>query len=122
MKVRKTAYVIALYGNRSYLLWHNPEAVINRASKFFDQSRCEVVISSMKGRIEHFAAIRHRIAHAHASSGFDQATVAIAGRRYPAARPGVFLRDWAPHSPVPMRWIEVIVMELRGLAFQIVPV
>lgn len=110
-----------LYGNNQYLLWHNPQKVVTRAANHFTNSRHETVIASMQGRVVHFASIRHRIAHAHAENDFNSATMALAGRRYRGARPGKFLRDWARHSQVPMRWFEVISFEFRGLAFQIVP-
>lgn len=110
-----------LYGSRSYLLWHNPQKVIQRASRFFHTAKHETVVASMQMRIEHYAAIRHRIAHAHARLQFDAATAFLVGRRIRGARPGRFLRMWAQHSPMPMRWIDSIALELRQLAFQIVP-
>jgi hypothetical protein len=110
-----------LYGHQHYLLWHNPNTVTNRAARVLHQSRHETVLASIQGRMEHFAAIRHRIAHAHASSEFDAATMALAGKRYRGSRPGRFLRDWAPHAPVPTRWMDMIAVEFQGLAFQIVP-
>ncbi len=111
-----------LYGRQNYLLWHNPQKVIQRATTHFTGSRHETVIASMQGRLQCYADIRHRIAHAHAASGFDLATMTLAGRRYRGSRPGRFLRDWAPHVPTPTRWVDVIVLELRGLAFQIAPI
>lgn len=110
-----------LYGNQQYLLWHNPQKVVMRAASHFTNSRHETVIASIQGRVVHFSSIRHRIAHAHAEDNFNTATMALAGRRYRGARPGRFLRDWAHHSQIPMRWFEVISFEFRGLAFQIVP-
>ena len=111
----------AVYGNQQYILWHNPQRIVQRANQFFSQTRHGAVIGSMQGRIQSFAAIRHRIAHAHGRDEFDAATMSLAGKRYPGARPGRFLRDWAPHTPQPTRWIDVITTELHGLAHQIVP-
>lgn len=111
-----------LYGNQSFLLWHNPQKVTQRAARFFTNSRHETVIASMQGRLQCYANIRHRIAHAHAASDFDQATMTLAGKRYSGSRPGRFLRDWAPHTLTPTRWIDAIVLDFRGLAFQIAPV
>jgi hypothetical protein len=111
----------ALYGNQQYLLGHNPGKIIARVAQHLRQSRHEIVIASIHGRMEHFAAIRHRIAHAQASTDFDTATMALAGKRYRGSRPGRFLRDWAPHAPAPSRWIDMIAVEFKGLAFQIVP-
>ncbi len=113
---------VALYGNQRYLLWHNPRIITVRAAQHLRLSRHETVIASIQGRMEHFAAIRHRIAHAHAGTEFDRATMMLAGKRYRGSRPGRFLRDWAPHAPTPSRWIEMIALEFQGLAFQIVPV
>lgn len=111
-----------LYGGRSYLLWHSPKKVVQRASRFFQQSKLETVVASMQTRIENYAAIRHCIAHAHAVQPFDAATTFLIGRRVRGSRPGRFLRIWAQHTPQPMRWIDFITLELRQLAFQIVPV
>ena len=110
-----------LYGTRDFLLWHNPRKVIDRAKGYFSGSRHETVLASCEVRVGHFAAIRHRVAHAHGGTEFDQATMALAGRRYPGARPGRFLRELAPQLNPPGRRLEAIVAELRGLAFQIVP-
>lgn len=110
-----------LYGTKSYLLWHNPGIVIARARTYFQSSRHEIVIGSIQGRVEHYAAIRHRIAHAQAEIEFDRATMALAGRRFRGSRPGRFLRSWVQHSPYPLRWIDQILLDFRGLAFQIVP-
>jgi len=110
-----------LYSGAQFLLWHNTQRVVARAQRHFTLSRCETVLSSMQGRLEHYSAVRHRIAHVHADANFDSATMALAGRRYRGSRPGRFLRDWAPHTVQPTRWLEVILNDYRSLAFQIVP-
>lgn len=71
--------------------------------------------------LEHLAAIRHRIAHDQkdARTNFDTASSAIAGRTYPGARPGKFLRDTDRSSP-PRRWLEVTTDDLVNLARQMV--
>ncbi|WFP65479.1 hypothetical protein [Mesorhizobium sp. WSM4904] len=80
----------AILGNQLYKLWHNPGQVINRARAYLNNSRYEIIVASAQARLQHFAAIRHRIAHAqdHAAREFDQATMSLAGRRYPGSRPG----------------------------------
>lgn len=85
----------AVLGNRDYVLWHNPKAVVDRSRKWFVSARHDLVIDSTVGRLEYFAAVRHRIAHAqeHAKKQFDVATTGLIGRRYRGARPGRFLRD-----------------------------
>lgn len=111
----------ALLGSRQYMLWHNPSHVITRAAGVFTNSRYEQIIASSQARLTHFSAIRHRIAHAQkdAAQKFDTASMSIAGRRYPASRPGRFLRDWQPASNPPTRWINVVCTELESLAVQI---
>jgi hypothetical protein len=111
----------SILGNRNYILWHNPNQVISRAQAYLTNSRYELVISSAQVRIGHFAAIRHRIAHAqtHAALEFDNATTALAGRRYRGARPGRFLRDRTPNAQPPRRWLNTIGSDLTTLASQI---
>lgn len=110
-----------LFGNRGFALWHTPSTVVTRAQSFFANGRHEIIVSSNQARLAHFAAIRHRIAHAqdHAKFQFDQTTMALCGKRYLGSRPGVFLRDWAPSSTPPRRWIDAIAGELFSLAKQI---
>lgn len=110
-----------LLGNKPYLLWHNPDLAINRASRIFNNSRYENIIASAQQRLKHFAAIRHRIAHSQkdAAQKFDTASMNIAGRRYAASRPGRFLRDWQVGSTPPTRWLASICLELESLAKQI---
>ena len=111
---------------RGYSLWHNPHDVIGRCATYIRSGspRCpaiqEGVIRSSVSRIASFSAIRHRIAHGQhdAKVKFDAATNALHGRTYPASRPGRFLRDINPSSG--SRWLESIVLELGGLAAQIV--
>lgn len=113
----------AVRGGRDYVLWHNPDQVVKRAQRWLDNSRHELIIGSSIGRLEYFAAIRHRIAHSqsHARAQFDAATMALIARRYKGGRPGRFLRDWVPGAHPPIRWLDRIGNELMGLAHQIVP-
>lgn len=115
-----SAYSLLL-GKNNYLLWHNSSIVLRRASGYFANSRYEQIIASAQGRLENHARIRHRIAHAQddAAAKFDQATMALAGRRYRGSRPGRFLRDKQPGSNPPQRWFELICSELDSLAAQI---
>lgn len=113
----------AIRQGQPFLLWHNPHKVIDRARYWFVNSRHETVISSIQGRLESFAAVRHRVAHvqAHSAAAFDHATILLVGRRYPGSRPGRFLRDWVPNVTPPTRWLTLIGHELSGLASQVVP-
>jgi hypothetical protein len=110
-----------LLNGRQYLLWHNANQVISRAAGVFNNSRYEQVLASAQQRLMHFAAVRHRIAHAQqdAANKFDLASMSIAGRRYAGARPGRFLRDTKAGANPPSRWLSEIFGELEHLAQQI---
>lgn len=113
---------LLILGGQQYKLWHNPNHVKNRSIGFFTAGRHETILSSSIARIEYFASIRHRIAHGQedARIKFDLATMNLAGRRYPGAKPCLFLRDWVPGASPRIRWIEAISNELHGLALQII--
>jgi hypothetical protein len=113
---------VRLLGAHDYKLWHNPDTVIKRSDLYFDPgtSFFRSVIAANRASLADFAAVRHRIAHAqeHAATQFDDATMNLAGRRYPAARPGRFLRDCEPAAPQ-RRWLEVIATEISDVAHQL---
>jgi hypothetical protein len=106
---------------RDFLLWHDPDRVISRSRTFLVQCPHENVLASHSSRLAHFSAVRHRIVHEQedARSKFDLAAIQLAGRRYPASRPGRFLRDWDSTTVPPRRWLETLGTELRNLAAQI---
>ncbi|SMD20277.1 hypothetical protein SAMN05880593_1524 [Rhizobium sp. RU36D] len=110
-----------LYNGRSYLLWHDPVKVIDRANRYFLNSHYMQVIASLQARLTWYGAIRHRIAHAQtdAARKFDQVTMSMAGRRYRASRPGRFFRDIRPASNPPERWLNIVCDELESLAVQL---
>jgi hypothetical protein len=118
----------AVLSGKSYILWHDPQRVIDRCRSFIRSgaSGCPCVlattISSNLTRLAHFAAARHRIVHdqADAQRKFDAATMQIAGRTYPSSRPGRFLRDWDTSTSPQRRWLDVLIGELASLANQIV--
>jgi hypothetical protein len=113
----------ALLGGHDYLSWARPTTIQQRARAYVIGGTHELVIASAATRLEWFAAIRHRVAHASAfaRSQLDLATVQLNGRRYRGASAGRFLRDWNTSRPVPERWIHTIASELKGFAKQIVP-
>jgi hypothetical protein len=114
----------ALYDGRSYLLWHNPSAVHKRCTKWFQNGIHAQVIASNEARLEWFAAVRHRIAHGsdQVKGEMNAASVGLAGRRYPGAAAGRFLRDWHEAEPLQKeRWLRSIADELGGLASQMSP-
>ena len=110
-----------IFGRRHFALWHDPTTIANRARQHLARCPHELVIQSHAPRLEHFAAVRHRIAHGQddAKQKFNTATMMICGRRYPGSRPGRFLRDRDSTTMPPQRWIEVLASELIGLAGQI---
>lgn len=112
----------AIRAGQQFVLWHNPTTVADRCASHLNGSRNEIVVRAFSGRLWHFARIRHRIAHDQddAKQKFDNATMAMAGRRYPASRPGRFLRDTVMMGGVQVRWLDVLMNELAGLASQIV--
>lgn len=109
-----------VFGARGFALWHDPTRVTNRAIRFLTSCPHELVVQSNVARLQMFGHIRHRVAHGQddARTKFDAATMFICGRRYRGGRPGRFLRDWDSTSPG-RRWIDVLSLELSGLAAQI---
>jgi hypothetical protein len=112
-----------LYAGQDFLLWHNPGTVRRRAMNWLQLSPHETVIDSNFSRIEWLAYVRHRVAHGstHAKGQLDTATINLAGRRYPGASAGKFLRDWDGGSSPPIRWLQSIGAEFKSLASQISP-
>jgi hypothetical protein len=117
----------AVLGTRPYVLWHNPQTVIDRCNRFIRSGPgCPSVqgnvIGSDYARLIHFAATRHRIAHEQtdAKTKFDAATQYFVARTYPASRPGKFLRDFDVTKIPQQRWLEVIARELSSLLAQMV--
>lgn len=113
---------IAALNGKDFLLWHNPNTVVNRSARYFVSSPMATVIFSNMNRLEHLSAIRHRIVHAQSDARlkFDTATMTLTGRRYRGSRVGLFLRDLDVHSNPPKRWLERLGDELVGLVSQIV--
>lgn len=109
-----------LYGQRDFLLWHNPRTVIGRAQSALSSSPIETVASSSLQALEWMAAVRHRVAHDsdNARDKFDRATMGLAGRRYRGGRPGLFLRAIDGGQS---RWLPLLGSRLQGLATQIAP-
>ncbi len=111
----------AVLGGQSFFLWHSASRITTKAGKFFASSPIQAVVQSNQSRLDHLAAIRHRITHSQsdARNKFDLATMAIAGKRYAGSRAGSFLRDLDVNTTPALRWVENLGLELQGLAAQI---
>ena len=98
----------------AYLIQTIGEAA-RRVSSSFQSTHSDVPWAKVVG-------MRHRIVHDQidAKNKFDIATLQIAGRTYPASRPGRFLRDWDRSATPPRRWIEVLIADLIQLMHQLV--
>jgi hypothetical protein len=109
---------VFLYGNRDYLLWHNPTASANRIANFLSNSPIELVLRSQQVRLQAFADIRHRIAHDSDDSKtkFQNAALMLAGAQY-SGSPGKLLRATDISDPLNQpKWIRVISYELVSVA------
>ena len=71
---------------------------------------------------ESVARVRHHIAHntRDTRQKFDAATLALAGRTFTNARPGLFLRSINHAPPGTRTWLDTVALELTGLAGQLV--
>lgn len=113
---------------KTFLLWHNSLQIINRCRLHIRPRSAtipgiqESIISSNQARLDAFSAIRHRIVHNQkdAKPKFDQATLLLVGRTYPASRPGKFLREDEARHALPRKWFEGISTELVNLASQMI--
>lgn len=113
----------AVLGKSDYVSWANHYRVVGRSRNFISAGFHETVLNSNISRLEAFKAVRHRIAHqsGFAIREFDNATVMLVGRRFPASSPGKFLRHVEKPQPVPETWLQRIAVELKSLAPQICP-
>jgi hypothetical protein len=111
-----------ILGGKDFQLWHNPPTILNLTDKFFvaDKSYFRDVIAANSAALSDYAAIRHRIAHGqqHARERFDDATMNMAGRRYPGSNAGRFLRDQQAAVP-PRNWLAYIADELFDIGHQL---
>lgn len=105
---------------RQFLLWHDPQRVANRARGYITGGTHETIISSNLPDLQHFANIRHRIAHLQedARVKFELSSMSLCGRRFRGARPGKLLRYWFSSTE---RWVDKIALDLVNLAKQITP-
>ncbi|NUL46901.1 hypothetical protein F7P69_17095 [Cellulosimicrobium funkei] len=109
---------VALYGNRPYLLWHNPEGVVNRVAKVLDGSPLEAELAANKSKLEHYGNVRHRVAHGSedAATKFKAASQYLTGVIHNGS-PGKLLRSQDMTDSLNLRrWISVITADLQSVA------
>jgi hypothetical protein len=112
----------SLFQNRTFLLWHDPQAVVQRAQRHLVACPVEVQLAGRLARLAAMAAVRHRIAHSSRDSRlrFSAAAVVITGAPH-SGPPGRMLR--APNIADPLnqpKWIKVLADELRDLALTLI--
>lgn len=107
----------ALYGNRDFLLWHNPLKVTTRISGVLLNSPLEVELVASAAWLENVGHVRHRIAHSSpdASRNFQIAAASIGGGSFRGS-PGRFLRSEDLADPLNRtKWIVKIDEGLRRI-------
>lgn len=108
---------------RSYLLWHDAQTTIDRATRNLNGCPVETVLSANKVDLDDYAKIRHHIAHNSRDSGIKFAAAAsrLTGSEY-SRRPGKLLRSADISDPLnPTKWIRVIVDDMAATVLQICP-
>jgi hypothetical protein len=112
---------IAVLGGSQYIAWYKCSTVIRRCQTHIPNGWHEMTINSRLTDLEHYSAVRHRIAHgqANAKAKFDLATQHFAGKTYRGSRPGRFLREWDGTTWPKKTWLDTIVGDLCNLAGQI---
>lgn len=108
---------------RRFLLWHNPQDVIDRSKRYLQIGPHEAVLQSALTEIEDFAAIRHYIAHRNHDTAvkFQAAATRLTGAPIHGGRAGRLLRDQTidPVTGAQTNWLERIGADLKRYAKQI---
>src|SRR5262249_48276443 len=75
----------AVLAGQQFVSWADPVRVEQRARQFMFGGAYAQVLAAARARIQAFASVRHRVAHAsdYARQRFDQATMMLAARPYP---------------------------------------
>jgi hypothetical protein len=112
----------AMLAGKDYFLWSNAGKVLKMVKKHVDNGRHEIVVSASRGPLEHYAAIRNRIAHGQpdAIQKFNNAVLALSGRRNYGSRAGRFLRDIDTGALPQRRWLDSIARALKAYANAVV--
>lgn len=118
-----TAALGALYGNRSYLLWHDVGRDIGRAKTHLLNCPLETILAANKVQLDDYASIRHHIAHNSKDSRqkFEAAARRITGSTH-GGKPGRMLRSEDISDPLNTpKWIRKVVDDMAGVVLQICP-
>ena len=110
-----------LYDSQSYLLWHDPGKVAQRAARYLVDSPLELVVRAEKPRLNIFSTIRHQIAHDSADTKlqFRAASTLLASSTF-SDNAGKLLRSPDMSDPLNQpKWIRVISFELINVASSI---
>ncbi len=104
-------------GGRPYLLWYDPVRCIARVQAQVTGSPLENALSANQGSLQHYAAIRHAVAHRTTDSlqAFQTAALALTGVAH--SSPGELLRTQDHSDPLnPVRWLRKISSDFRKVA------
>lgn len=113
----------ALYGKKTYLLWHDIGRDITRSQKYLVSSPLEIALVAHRARLDDYAAIRHHIAHNSTDSRqkFETASLRITGSTH-KGQPGRMLRSEDISDPLNTpKWIRNVVDDMAGVVLQICP-
>jgi hypothetical protein len=104
-----------------YIRWGSTKIALDAAKAVLTNSRHQILISAEKTTLDHFGAIRNRIAHGQldAITKFEATAMHFAKRRFDG-RAGRFLRDFDRTGGRYMPWIMSIGISLKAYASKIV--
>jgi hypothetical protein len=112
-----------LLSGAPYLLWHDPQRVINRCNAQLVAGPHATVLASALPLMQSYAAIRHHVAHRTQDTRqkFDAACLALIGSRVRGGRAGRFLRITTTLAPsgVVTNWMGRVCADLESFAGQI---
>jgi hypothetical protein len=115
--VSLTAARTRVLGGRPYLLWYDPSRCVSRVQAHVTGSPLETALTGSQVELEHYASIRHAVAHRTADSvrSFHTSSLALAGVAHQS--PGELLRTQDHSDPLnPVRWLRKISSNLRVVA------
>ena len=106
-----------------FLLWHNPQGVVQRSRLCFLNGPHEAVLSTVLVEVTDLAAVRHHVAHRtdDTKTKFQDAALRMSGTVVLGGRAGRFLRSSTqdPVTAEQMTWLERACLDLSRYARQI---